>query len=339
MKIKLRLLYQAQALLEQGSFSRAAEKLNLSQPALSRGIKELEDQVGLQVFQRKRSGLELSDFGRMFMQHAAELILAAEDLEREVALARGLETSQVSIGAGPYVMASLMPICTPDFIAAHPAVRLKILTDSPSVVGRLVRTRMIDLGIAEASTLESYDDLEVVTRLSPLQGYLMVRKGHLLTSRAQPRIVDVLEYPFAQVITLPPRVLKPVLAARRLPHARSRVESRPFPAIECPTLDLAVQIVTNSDAFMFAALGMVRAEIEQGRMVPILCEPWMHSNWCVVKLRKRSMSPAMTAFVKKVEQAHEKVVRDEEELRALWYRPADSMPTPAKARRRKPATR
>jgi len=339
MKIKLRLLYQAQALLEQGSFSRAAEKLNLSQPALSRGIKELEDQVGLQVFQRKRSGLELSDFGRMFMQHAAELVLAAEDLEREVALARGLETSQVSIGAGPYVMASLMPICTPDFIAAHPAVRLKILTDSPSVVGRLVRTRMIDLGIAEASTLESYDDLEVVTRLSPLQGYLMVRKGHLLTSRAQPRIVDALEYPFAQVITLPPRVLKPVLGARRLPHARSRVESRPFPAIECPTLDLAVQIVTNSDAFMFAALGMVRAEIEQGRMVPILCEPWMHSNWCVVKLRKRSMSPAMTAFVKKVEQAHEKVVRDEEELRALWYRPADSMPTPAKARRRKPATR
>jgi DNA-binding transcriptional LysR family regulator len=339
MKIKLRLLYQAQALLEQGSFSRAAEKLNLSQPALSRGIKELEDQVGLQVFQRKRSGLELSDFGRMFMQHAAELILAAEDLEREVALARGLETSQVSIGAGPYVMASLMPICTPDFIAAHPAVRLKILTDSPSVVGRLVRTRIIDLGIAEASTLESYDDLEVVTRLSPLQGYLMVRKGHLLTSRAQPRIVDVLEYPFAQVITLPPRVLKPVLAARRLPHARSRVESRPFPAIECPTLDLAVQIVTNSDAFMFAALGMVRAEIEQGRMVPVLCEPWMHSNWCVVKLRKRSMSPAMTAFVKKVEQAHEKVVRDEEELRALWYRPADSMPNPAKPRRRKPATR
>jgi DNA-binding transcriptional LysR family regulator len=339
MKIKLRLLYQAQALLEQGSFSRAAEKLNLSQPALSRGIKELEDQVGLQVFQRKRSGLELSDFGRMFMQHAAELILAAEDLEREVALARGLETSQVSIGAGPYVMASLMPICTPDFIAAHPAVRLKILTDSPSVVGRLVRTRIIDLGIAEASTLESYDDLEVVTRLSPLQGYLMVRKGHLLTSRAQPRIVDVLEYPFAQVITLPPRVLKPVLAARRLPHAHSRVESRPFPAIECPTLDLAVQIVTNSDAFMFAALGMVRAEIEQGRMVPVLCEPWMHSNWCVVKLRKRSMSPAMTAFVKKVEQAHEKVVRDEEELRALWYRPADSMPNPAKPRRRKPATR
>jgi DNA-binding transcriptional LysR family regulator len=236
-------------------------------------------------------------------------------------------------------MASLMPICTPDFIAAHPAVRLKILTDSPFVVGRLVRTRIIDLGIAEASTLESYDDLEVVTRLSPLQGYLMVRKGHLLTSRAQPRIVDVLEYPFAQVITLPPRVLKPVLAARRLPHARSRVESRPFPAIECPTLDLAVQIVTNSDAFMFAALGMVRAEIEQGRMVPVLCEPWMHSNWCVVKLRKRSMSPAMTAFVKKVEQAHEKVVRDEEELRALWYRPADSMPNPAKPRRRKPATR
>ena len=121
MKIKLQLLRQAQALTAHGSFSRAAAALNLSQPALSRGIKELEEQVGLQLFLRSRSGLELSDFGRVFMQRAAELVLGAEDLEREVALARGLATGEIAVGAGPYVMATLAPVCVPAFAAAHNA--------------------------------------------------------------------------------------------------------------------------------------------------------------------------------------------------------------------------
>jgi DNA-binding transcriptional LysR family regulator len=94
-KIKLHLLRQAHALKAHGSFSRAAAALNLSQPALSQGIKELEAQVGLQLFVRSRSGPELTDFGRVFMQHAEELVSGAADLEREVALAKGLATGEL----------------------------------------------------------------------------------------------------------------------------------------------------------------------------------------------------------------------------------------------------
>ncbi|HYN62029.1 MAG TPA: LysR family transcriptional regulator [Rubrivivax sp.] len=330
MKIKLHLLRQAQALKVHGSFSRAAAALNLSQPALSQGIKELEEQVGLQLFVRSRSGLELTDFGRVFMRHAEELVSGAADLEREVGLAKGLATGELSAGAGPYVMERLAPICVPAFAAAHPGVRLRILMDSPSVLARFVRTRALDLGVAEASVLENDDDLEVVAKLAPIPGYVVVRAGHPLTTRVPINLANALEYPFAQVVMLPPRVLKPILASRSLAAPRSGVPPVPFPAIECPTLRLATDIVASSDAFALAPLGMVRAELEQRRVVPLLHEPWMHSEWAIVRLRKRTMSPAMTAFVEELERAHREVLREEERLRERWYRPGNAHREPAK---------
>ncbi len=324
MKIKLHLLRQAQALMAHGTFSRAAAALHLSQPALSQGIKELEEQVGLQLFVRSRSGLELTDFGRVFMQHAEELVAGAADLEREVALAKGLATGELSAGAGPYVMETLAPTCVPAFVAAHPGVRLRILMDSPSTLARLVRTRALDLGIAEASVLESDDNLEVVAKLAPIPGYIVVRAGHPLTTRVPINLANALEYPFAQVVMLPPRLLKPILASRRLAAPRSGTPSVPFPAVECPTLRLATDIVASSDAFTFATLGMLRAELEQRRVVPLLHEPWMHSEWAIVRLRKRTMSPAMTAFVEELERTHREVLREEERLRERWFRPGNA---------------
>jgi len=330
MKIKLHLLRQAQALKAHGSFSRAAAALNLSQPALSQGIKELEEQVGLQLFVRSRSGLELTDFGRVFMQHAEELVAGAADLEREVALAKGLATGELSVGAGPYVMETLAPTCVPAFAAAHPGVRLRILMDSPSTLARLVRTRALDLGIAEASVLESDDNLEVVAKLAPIPGYIVVRAGHPLTTRVPINLANALEYPFAQVVMLPPRLLKPILASRRLAAPRSGSPSVPFPAVECPTLRLATDIVASSDAFTLATLGMVRAELERGQIVPLLHEPWMHGEWAIVRMRKRTMSPAMTAFVAELERTHREVLREEERLRERWYRPGNARLTAAK---------
>jgi len=332
-KIKLHLLRQAHALKAHGSFSRAAAALNLSQPALSQGIKELEAQVGLQLFVRSRSGPELTDFGRVFMQHAEELVSGAADLEREVALAKGLATGELSVGAGAYVMTTLVPSCAPVFVAAHPGVRLRILMDSPSEVARLVRTRALDLGVAEASVLEKDDNLEIVARLAPMAGYVVVRAGHPLTAKKQVSLADVLDFPFAQVVMLPPRVLKPILASRSTRRPGSGTPPVPFPAIECPTLQLATDIVARSDAFTFASLGTVRAELARRQIVPLLHEPWMYNEWAIARMRRRTMSPAMTAFATELTRAHRHALREEDRLRDRWYRPVDVRRDPVKDER------
>jgi DNA-binding transcriptional LysR family regulator len=319
-KIKLHLLRQAHALHAHGSFSRAAAALNLSQPALSQGIKELEAQVGLQLFVRSRSGPELTDFGRVFMQHAEELVSGAADLEREVALAKGLATGDLSVGAGAYVVDTLLPDCAPAFAAAHPGVRLRILMDSPSVVAKLVRTRALDLAVAEASVLEKDEELDIVARLAPMAGYVVVRTGHPLTEKKQVTLTDVLDFPFAQVVMLPPRVLKPILASRNMKKQGAGARPAPFPAIECPTLRLATDIVARSDAFTFATLGMVHTELTRRQVVPLLHEPWMYNEWAIARLRRRTMSPAMAAFTTEVTRAHRQALLEEDRLHERWFR-------------------
>ena len=311
MQVDLRLLKQAMALVENGSFSRAADALGVSQPTLSRSIKELEERVGLPLFNRDRSGIEPTDFGRVFMEHARDLLARAVDLEREVALAKGLQTGEVGLGLGPYVAEALGPKCAARFAAASPAIRLRIVTDSPATVARALRARTVDIAVADSSALDE-DDLEVLVKLPPIDAYVIVRAGHPLGGKSPFQMSAMLDYPYAQVAMLPPRMLKPILSARPGRSARPRP---PFPAIECPTVRLATNIVAGSDAFTFATLTMVREDLEAGRIVPLFREPWMRTEWNIVRLRKRTLSPAMAALVEELKRTHAEVQRAEVQLR------------------------
>ena len=336
MTIDLRLLRHAQALADHGSFSRAAEALGIAQPSLSRGIQELEARVGLPLFNRSRSGHEPTDFGRVFMQHVADVLAEVGDLEREVALAKGLGTGELSVGMGPYVAETLGPICAARFAAAHPGIRLRTVMNDPAVVARLLRARTVDLAIAEASVLEGEDAFEVVAELTPLSGWVVARAGHPLAGRTPLAFAEVLDYPFAQVVMLPPRVLKPILAARRAPSAHGAASTLPFPAIECPSIRFATGVVANTDAFTFASLGMVRAELDRGQIVPLLEAKWLGVEWSIVRLRKRTMSPAMVAFVEGVQRAHAEVLREESLLRERWLA---SLEGPSQTKQTKQTTR
>ena len=318
MSIDLRLLRHARALAEHGSFSRAAEALDIAQPTLSRGIQALEAHVGQPLFHRSRAGHEPTDFGRLFLQRAADVLAEADDLDREVALAQGRGTGELSVGLGPYAAEVLGPSCAARFADAHPGVRLRLLTNDPAALARSLRTRMLDLAIAEASVLEADDAFETVARLAPLDGYVVVRAGHPVAGRRTLELADLLDYPFAQVVMLPPRVLKPILAARLPASAHEGPSPAPFPAIECPTARFAVSVVSHSNAFTFASLGMVRQELEGGRLVALLEAPWIRVEWSVVRLRKRTMSPAMIAFADEVQQVHAEALRAEAPLRARW---------------------
>jgi DNA-binding transcriptional LysR family regulator len=317
MQIDLRQLRQAQALASHGSFTRAAAALNIAQPTLSRSITELEGRLGLALFTRHRSGVEPTDFGLVFLQQAALVVAQAADLEREVAFAKGLQAGDVSVGFGPFAGEALAPASLQHFASSHPQVRLRIQIAPPDVLVRNLRGRTADLIVAEASVIETDHALEVIDRLAPLPGYLVARSGHPLASMAELSIADALEYPFVQITRLPPRMLKPLLARRRT--GKSGVAPLlPFPAIECPTVPLAVRAVASTNAVTIVSLGMIRRELEQGRIVPVLQEPWMRSDWGIMRLRMRTLGPAATSFVSELQRAHADVMREHDVLASLW---------------------
>ena len=323
MSIDLRLLRHARALAEHGSFRRAAESLKIAQPSLSRGIKEIEAQVGQPLFIRSRDGHVPTDFGRVFLQHAIALLAGVDDLDREIEMAKGMASGEIAIGVGPYPAAVLAPICAARFAEQHPGVRLRIEMNDPAKVLRALRAKAIDLAVAEHSVFAATDDLESVARLAPIPGYVIVRSGHPLAGKTDITIADVLDYPFAQVFMLPPRVLKPILESRRASPDSAEKPALPFPAIECSNTQLALQIVAHSNAFTFASLGMVRNELELGQLVPLLQAPWLRAEWGLVRLRNRTIGPAVMTFAEEIRRVHVEVLDEEARLGKRWFHTAD----------------
>jgi DNA-binding transcriptional LysR family regulator len=322
MAIDLRFIRHAAALAEHGSFSRAAEALGIGQPTLSRSIRELESQIGLTLFTRASRGVSPTDFGYLFLKQAALVSGQVQDLEREVALAKGLHSGELAVGFGPYPYNLLFPPALPRFMACQPALRLRVQVDSLEVLGHALRQRTLDLVVGERSILEGDESIEAFESLAPLKAYLFVRAGHPLAARK------------VQISRLPPRALKAFLEAR----SRAGIsDDRPIPAVDCPTVEAGTAAVLGSDAFMMASLGMMKPELVARRVVALVREDWMVTNWSFMRLRHRSPSPAAEAFLELLRAAHRQRLEEDAAIESQWVTPGAfgaSKPTLGHARRR-----
>jgi len=315
LKLKLHLLRQARALLEQGSFSKAAEAMNLSQSTLSKGIREFEAQVGTEIFDRTTSPLTLTDFGRLFMNQAEELLHQAEALEHLADGAQSKQTAYLRICLGPYAYETLAPRVIPGFVARHPDIRLQVDSIDPVRASELLRAQAADLVICESSVLQA---AETLTLLPPLQGCVLVRKGHPLESTADISMAAVSAYPSVQVTMLPPRILKSVLTSKQSVRTKRQSARTTGAPIITSSVQLALDIVQSTDAYMFATLGIARTRLEQGLLVPVLQEPWMHANWAIAHLAASSPQDSLLEFCEDISKAHQALLDEEQMLSRLW---------------------
>jgi len=333
MTIDLRFIRHAAALAEHGSFSRAAEALGIGQPTLSRSIRDLESQIGLTLFTRASRGVSPTDFGYLFLKQAALVSGQVQDLEREIALAKGLHSGELAVGFGPYPYNLLFPPALPRFMACQPALRLRVQVDSLEVLGHALRQRTLDLVVGERSILEGDESIEVFESLAPLKAYLFVRAGHPLAAR-KVELGELFRYPMVQISRLPPRALKAFLEAR----GRAGIsDDRPIPAVDCPTVEAGTAAVLGSDAVMMASLGMMKPELVARRVVALVREDWMVTNWSFMRLRHRSPSPAAEAFLALLRAVHRQRLEEDAAIESQWVTPGAfgaSKPTLGHARRR-----
>ena len=126
-QIKFHLIRAFVEVARQGSIRGASRVLNLSQPALTKSIKELEEGMAAQLFVRRSKGVALTECGEGFY-HRANLILeelrAAQD---DIRQRQGELTGQINIGMGASVARSLMPAVISRFHAQHPQIKVRIM--------------------------------------------------------------------------------------------------------------------------------------------------------------------------------------------------------------------
>ncbi len=136
------------------SFTRAAEKLFLTQPAVSLQVKALEDELGEDLFERRGKQILLTEAGRLLFTRAEAILEMAERIRQDMAALGELRTGRLSIGTSDTNCAYVLPPAVKAFRRAYPGIEIR-LTDrmSPEVV-RLVLEGSVDFGLATLPVTE-----------------------------------------------------------------------------------------------------------------------------------------------------------------------------------------
>ncbi len=145
-------LYQLhifQTVAEEGNISRAAERLYLTQPAVSQHVRALESDLGIKLFQRSSRGVKLTPSGEVFLDYAHCLLRLADEARQAAARAEGITEDQVRIGASPGVGVYLLPGWIHAFHGRHPTLSVALKTaPTPTIVEAIAEGR-IEIGIVE----------------------------------------------------------------------------------------------------------------------------------------------------------------------------------------------
>lgn len=293
-KIDLRSLRYVVAIANCGSVARAAARLGLTQPALSRSVRVLEQALGVRLFDRSREGSVTTAHGRLLIERGRALLAESGALERELLLLSGVETGRLTVGVGTYPARISVGEAAGRLIALHPRLELRIVVaDWPELIRR-VMDEELDLAICECEAIEK-DDRLVIEPLPEHAGCLFVRAGHPLAGAASLDLAAALQYPLT-ISSLPSRSA----ALSRAPRAdRDTVP----PQVHVDTFELMRQIVLASDAIGAAVPSTIEDDLRSGRLVLLpLRLPWLATHYGFVRRARRSMSPSAEAFVRFVRE-------------------------------------
>ena len=179
-----------------GSFSQSAIKLHLTQPALSRSIKALEDELGQPLFDRIGRKNELTAFGSHIVQRARVLVDEANELRlTSVQLKKG-EIGQFRIGMGSGPGAMLMTPMLMLMATKHPKAHIDISRGSTSLLVQALRERLLDALILDIRSLEPSTDLKIEA-IHEMAGVFMCRPGHPLAKKSSVPFAMLRDYPIA----------------------------------------------------------------------------------------------------------------------------------------------
>ena len=135
------------AIAQHGHMTRAARALGVSQPALSAMLKKLEGEVGAELLHRTGRGVELTEAGRVFLQHAEDALRRADAGVQAVRELVGLERGSIRVGGGATATTYLLPPVVGAVRRKHPGLRFYVREAGSNAVAAAVLSGELDLGI------------------------------------------------------------------------------------------------------------------------------------------------------------------------------------------------
>jgi DNA-binding transcriptional LysR family regulator len=296
-EINSRRLSHLVALAEEGSFARAAGRVHLSQPALSRSIQALEDEMGMKLFDRATRGVALTAAGRLLVDRARRVLFETRCLFRDVELLKTHELGEVRIGLGPYAAVVLLPDLLVECARRFPKIKVSIELGGGDALIEKLRAEQIDFLVTDRRIPPVTPDV-ALHRLPRHEGGWFARPDHPLIARGMVSLAALREFPLVSVSLS--GFMKDAL--HRLLKFRAH-EEIPL-QVECNDVAVLREVVARTDAVLFATASAVRHELEAGRLVRIALThpPKLGLEFALVSLAERTSSPAASSALALVEQ-------------------------------------
>ena len=260
-RIRLRHLHTFVAVAQQGTLGRAAETLNLSQPALSKTLNELEQLTGTRLFERGRLGAQLTLVGEQFLTHAVKVLDALNTAGQALNRKEGLDNDVVRIGALPTAALGILPTVIGQFHQQQKDITLQVATMNNTMLLAGLKSGEIDIGIGRMSDPELMSGLNYeLLFLESLK--LVVRPGHPLLQETV-TLSRVMECP----VVVSPKGTIPRQNAETL--LQSQGCKIPASCIETLSASLSRQLTINYDYIWFVPSGAVKDDLRRGLLAAL----------------------------------------------------------------------
>jgi LysR family pca operon transcriptional activator len=235
----------------------AAEALNISQPAASKTIQELEELLGNALFDRSRRRLFLTQFGETFYRYASTSVAA---LRQGIdAASSGGVAATVKVGALPSVSASILPTAVSQFTAEDPGVHTHIITGPNNYLFSLLRTGDVDIVIGRMAEPDLMLGL-AFEHLYSESVVLVVRPDHplLALDDFHPSLIE----PYQVLMPTPDAVIRHHVDRMLLVHGISNIRDE----IETVSNAFGRSYVRQTDAIWIISEGVVARDLEEGQL-------------------------------------------------------------------------
>lgn len=293
MRPTIRQLECFQAVVELGNFSRAAERLGMSQPALSQAVRDLEESLGTKLFDRTTRRVELTEAGRVFR---ASALGGLDEIDRAVALVHDLSElrrGRVRIAAPPLLAATALPKAIARIAALHPGLEIRLEDLGTDMIVEQLREGQADLGVGTFPP-----GTEGLTLTPVLRDHLSVFMAarHPLACRARLRWAELAEL---QIVALGRESGLRLLAEMGFEMARTAFR----PSHEVHQIHTALGLVAELDAVTILPDYVAGAFHGRAfRAVPLV-DPQLSRDIVLARPRDRAPSPATAAVATLLVQA------------------------------------
>lgn len=274
------------------NFTRASEALHVTQPAISKMVRALEEELGTALLLRERRRVRLTEAGRIVLERAQGVLDAMTGIEQEVGELATLRRGRLRIGMPPIVGVAFFPAILAEFHVAHPGIVLELREEGSHHIEALVMNRELDVGAVVLPTDEKlfgtmpfvHDDLNAV-----------LHPDHPLSRRKTIALRELRDSPFV--------LYRPEFALHgHIMDACRRAGFKPQVASESSHWDFIVALVAANIGVALLPHTICRQlDPAQVRTVPLSDQvvPW---DVALIWHRDRHLPPATRAWLELCEK-------------------------------------